>query len=179
MIAKYALAFRRYLRGVLVVSKKYDSSMPTVKFDKSQVTDSVRHDLRNNIESLNDIASTDRTILYDVSLRAILDGGDLRSLFQTLVGFGVAKQRARKIASYLSNNATILMEAERREKMGIRYAIWRHSGAPCGEPEQDKAHKAADGKRFPVTQGLYINGRFILPGKDFGCHCVSTSVLPY
>ena len=152
-------------------------SLPTVKFEQRHVTDSIKTDLRDNVESLNDIASTDRPMLYDAALRAILAGGDLYSLSQALIGLGITKRRSAEISCYLSNNATILMESERREQLGITHAIWRHSGVPCGEYAQDLAHRAADGKHFPVTEGLYIGGRFTLPGRDYGCQCWSTSVL--
>lgn len=159
-------------------SNKNNFSLPTVKFDQSQVTDSVKTDLRDNIERLEDISAKDCPLLYDAALKAILAGGDLYSLSQTLIGLGMTKRRAAEISCYLSNNATILMEAERREKLGITHAIWLYGGVPCGDYEQNLAHKEADGKHFPVTEGLYIDGRLMLPGRD-GCHCVSKSYLPW
>lgn len=159
----------------MIKSSKDYSALPTVKFDPSHVTDFVTVDLRDNVESLNDIAATDRPMLYEAALRAILVGGDLHSLSRVLIGLGVTKRRAAEISSYLSINATVLMEAEKRKKLGITHAIWRYSGVPCGE--HDLAHKAADGKQFPVTKGLYIGNRFTLPGRNWGCQCISTSVL--
>ncbi|MGP7733595.1 hypothetical protein [Oceanimonas smirnovii] len=159
-------------------SNKKNFSLPTVRFDQRQITDSIKADLRDNIGSLSDVASTDRQMLYEAALRAILAGGDLYGLSQTLIGIGMTKRRAREVSCYLSVNATILMEAERREKLGITHAIWLYSGVPCGNYEQDLEHRAADGKYFPVTEGLYIGDRFTLPGRGWNCHCCSKAVLP-
>lgn len=159
-------------------SSKVYPSLPTVKFDQSGVTDHIKNDLRDNVESLDDVATTDKPVVYEAALRAILAGGDTHSLSKVLMTLGLAKRRAAEISSYLSNNATILMDAERRKELGIKYAIWIYGGVPCGDYDKDKAHREADGKRFPVTEGLYIYGKLILPGRDWGCHCASRSVIP-
>ena len=61
-------------------SSKAYPSLPTVKFDPSSVTDQIKNDLRDNVESLDDVATTDKPIVYEAALRAILVGGDTHSL---------------------------------------------------------------------------------------------------
>lgn len=159
-------------------SSKIYPSLPTVKFDPSSVTDHIKNDLRDNVESLDDVATPDKPILYEAALRAVLAGSDNHSLSKLLINLGLTKRRAAEISCYLSNNATILIEAERRKELGIKCAIWRYGGVPCGDYDTDKAHREADGKRFPVTDGLCINGKLMLPGRDWGCHCTSRAVIP-
>lgn len=150
----------------------------TVKFDPTRVTELVKIDLRDNIEGLGDIRKEYRPTVYAAALGAILAGGDLGALSKALLSCGVNVRRAGEICRYLSSNAAALMEAERREQLGVKYAIWQYSGAPCGNTKQDSAHKAAHGQRFPVTEGLHLNGRFTLPGRELGCRCSSSAVIP-
>ena len=97
-------------------SSKIYPSLPTVKFDPSSVTDHIKNDLRNNVESLDDVATTDKPMLYEAALRAVLAGGDYHSLSKFLINLGLPKRRAAEISCYLSNNATFLVDAERRKE---------------------------------------------------------------
>jgi hypothetical protein len=152
--------------------------IPTISFDSSLITETVKADLLDNIECLQDVTASNVSKIYEVALRAISVGGDLHVLATALIAIGVNRRRAGDVARYLYFNATALIEAERMKKLGIDFAIWRYSGAPCGDPEQDAAHRAADGKRYPVTEGLRVNGQFTLPGRAFGCKCTSAGVIP-
>jgi hypothetical protein len=70
------------------------------------------------------------------------------------------------------------MNEQTRLTLGITEAIWVYSGAPCGDPEQDAAHKAADRQKYPVGKGLMVNGRLTFPAREEGCKCSSRSVIP-
>lgn len=72
-------------------------------------------------------------------------------------------------------------------QVGIKYAIWMYSGAPCHtnrknssakDIRQDTAHRAANGKRYEVAEGMLLNGRLTLPGREEGRKCASRSIIP-
>jgi uncharacterized protein with gpF-like domain len=164
--------------------------IPTVKFDRSRVTDTVRADIRECIESLPDIDKRHFAEIYDAALSSFLRGRDIHVLYNALINSGidgVTKNRARQIALYVDNRATSLMDKERQESLGFKYGVWRSSGAPCmvnaKEPnlhdiEQAKAHVAADGKLFEIGKGMLLNGRWTWPGREEGCKCIWTVVMP-
>ncbi len=153
--------------------------IPTVKFDAARVTETVKADLRQNIKSLNEVSPGDFDMIYDAALRSISAGGALHILYQTLMTIdGMGKRRAADISRSLNIKATALMQIEGQKRLGIEYAIWMYSGAPCGSAEQDAAHKAANGKPYLVDQGMLLNGFRTWPGREDDCKCVSRPVLP-
>lgn len=152
--------------------------IPTVKFDAAKVTEGVKADLRKNIKSLKEIGAGDFDKIYEAALRSISTGRALHIVYQALMTIdGMHKRRAEDISRSLNNKATALMQAEEQERLGIKYAIWLYSGAPCGSAEQDAAHKAANGKSYMVSEGMLLSGRWTRPGRDDGCKCVSKSVI--
>jgi hypothetical protein len=142
------------------------------------VTETVKADLKKNIKSLNEIDAGDFDIIYDAALRSISAGRALHILYQALMTMdGMGKRRAEEISRSLNNKATALIQAEGQERLGIKYAVWLYSGAPCGGAEQDAAHKAANGKPYPVNKGKLLNGQWTRPGYEDGCKCVSKSMI--
>jgi uncharacterized protein with gpF-like domain len=164
--------------------------IPTVKFDASQVTEAVKADLRKNIILLGDIDKNHFEQVYDAALRSISAGQDLHVLYSALMQMninGMTKRRAGDIARLLNNKATALMQRVRQETLGITQAKWLYSGAPCKinpkkptdqENQQDAAHRAANGKLFDVSKGMFLDGKWTWPRVEPGCRCVSISVIP-
>ncbi len=153
--------------------------VPTVKFDPSTVTDAIKADLRNNIGLLEDIDASQFDMIYEAALRSIVKGRALHVLFDALMAIeGMEKGRASAISRSLNNKATALIEVERSLKVGIEYSTWRYSGAPCGNTEQDAIHKAANGKRYLIAQGMLLDGRWTHPGYEDECKCVSRPIMP-
>jgi hypothetical protein len=161
--------------------------IPTIKFDPAKVTDAVKTDLRRNIENLADVDASYFDMVYDAALRCISVGGDRHVLFKALMTIdGMGKRRASDIANSLESKATALMNAEGQQKLGIEYATWVYSGAPCApnpkdptsaELERDAAHKAANGKPYFVAKGMFLNGRWTWPGREDSCKCTSRSMI--
>jgi hypothetical protein len=150
--------------------------IPTVSFDATKVTETVKADLSQNLRAIQEIPSGDFEVIYDAALRSISAGRALGILCQALMTLdGMSKRRAKEISLALNNKATALMNAEQQERLGIKYAIWCYSSAPCGE--QDSTHKAANGKPYLVTKGMFLNGRWTRPGREEGCKCVSRSMI--
>ena len=108
--------------------------------------------------------------------RAVAGGYDLEKLTNDLQNnYGVTQRRAAFIAKDQAAKAKATIEQARRMELGIEEAIWVHSRA--GQ-EPRPSHVAADGKRFKVAQGCYIDGEFIQPGEKIRCRCGSKAVIP-
>jgi uncharacterized protein with gpF-like domain len=162
------------------------SGIPTVKFDASRVTETVKADLRKNIMLLEGISRNHFERVNDAALRSISAGRDLSLLYNVLMQMnidGMTKQRAEEIARLLNNKATALMDRERQGSLGIKQAHWLYSGVPCEiNPKkptgQDAAHRVANGKLYDVSTGMFLNGKWTWPGVEPGCRCISKSVVP-
>ncbi len=165
-------------------------AIPTVKFDSKKVTETVKSDLRKNIESISEFDGCEFDQIYDAALRSISRGRDVGSLCNTIMQMninGMTKNRAGEIAISLNEKATALINREKQISLGIKYALWVYSGAPCQtttykpspkDIRQDAAHKAANGKRYEVVKGMFLDGKWTWPGREDGCKCVSRSIIP-
>lgn len=162
-------------------------AIPTVKFDPKRVSKAVKEDLRRNIDELRALPSGSHNAAFKAALASIKAGRDLKSLTDVLVKIGVEWKEAASIAMNLNNRATSIMNSERAANLGITEAIWLYSGAPCVEYHprtaedefRDAQHKAANGAKFPLAEGLFIGDRRVFPGCEPGCKCTSKSVLPF
>jgi hypothetical protein len=160
-------------------------AMPTVKFDPSTVSKSVKADLRRNIELLPDLERKHVQQIYEVALRA---PRDLHLLCTELMKIdGMTRRRAVEIARSLSNKTTAIMNRERQASLGITHATWMYPNAPCmrdprhpvaADVQQDSAHRLANGKRYEISKGLFVDGKWTWPGVEEGCKCSSRAVLP-
>ena len=152
-------------------------SIPTVKFDPRRVTEGVKADLRENIKALGEVGIANFELIYEAALRSITAGRDLHVLYVALMTIdGMTKSRASNISRSLNNKAASLMEVNQQVGLGIEYALWCHSGAPCG-PNDDRAHRAANGKPYRVASGMLLNDRRTWPGREEGCKCESNSII--
>jgi hypothetical protein len=164
--------------------------IPTVKFDSKWVTEAVKADLEKNIKKIKEFDESNFDQIYDAALRSISRGRDLATLFNAIAELnlsGMTNRRASEISLSLNNKATALINRDRLVSIGIKYAIWTYSRAPCQvnppkpsvkDIRQDAAHRAADGKRYEVAKGMLLNGRWTMPGQEEGCKCFSRPVLP-
>lgn len=167
-----------------------NAGISTVKFDASRITEAVKADLRKNIMALEDIDRNFFDHVYDAALRSISAGRDLSIIYNSLRQMNIdsmTKARAADIALLLNNKATAIMERERLNSLGIRKALWGYSGAPCEtnpkapigeESRQNAAHKAADGKPFDVSKGMFLDGKWTWPGFEPGCKCYMRPAVP-
>lgn len=160
-------------------------TIPTVKFDSSKVTEAVRADIRKNVELIDGLDTKYFDQVYEAALRSVTDGRNLFLLANALMQIdidGMTKGRAGQIATFLNNKATATINRIHQQSLGITEAIWRYSGAPCGiNPKkpgrQNTAHKAADGKRYKIAEGMFLDGKWTWPGYEDGCRCGSRSVI--
>lgn len=162
--------------------------MPTVKFDPSTVSENVKANLRRNIESLNDLDKRHVRHIYEVALHSILMGFDAHLLYTEFSKIeGMPKERAGDITRSLHIKARVQIARERQCALGFTHAKWMYAHAPCmvdpshpndAEIRQDAAHKAADGKRYDLSRGLLVDGKWTWPGVEDGCKCCSRPIQP-
>jgi hypothetical protein len=165
------------------------AGIPTVKFDPRRVTEEVKADLHASIEALPEIENRHREIVYQAAFKSISAGRDLHVLSSALLALGsdtITKGRAASIAMMLNNRATVIMDRQRMQSLGITDAVWLHSGVPCcedpkritpGEMARDRAHRAVSGQRYDVSKGMVVDGNQTWPGFDPGCRCCSKSMI--
>ena len=146
------------------------------------MTDAVLLDLKESIRALPEVGTGDFEAIYQAAFQAISAGGALHILSAALMTIDdMTMGRAGDISRLLHFRAMAIMNAEKQMKLGIMYATWRYSGAPCrlaGGEEQDAAHKAANGKPYLVSKGMFLNGEWTWPGYQEGCKCISKSMIP-
>lgn len=165
------------------------SQMPTVQFyfDKD-MRRAVLADLDRHFSAL-EVDPRYKRFMMTEAMSAVQVGGDLGSLISALQRIpGMSRAEARRLGISINSRATAIIVQVRQSKAGIVFATWRYSGAPCvlnprrataDEWAQDAAHKAASGTRYPVREGLFVNGRWTYPGREEGCKCISVPVMPW
>jgi hypothetical protein len=165
-------------------------SMPTIKFDPSVVTKSVKADLRRNIELFDDLEKKHVKQVYELALRSIVGRRDLHLFCTGLMNInieGMTTGRAAEIGRSLSNKAKAIIDRERQASLGITHAKWMYANAPCmkdpshpvsADVKRDAAHCSANGKRYEISKGLFVDGKWTWPGVEEGCKCASRAILP-
>lgn len=108
---------------------------------------------------------------------AVEGGFDLATLTDNLDhAYHIGRNRCKLIARDQSNKVHAAMEQARRKELGIKKAIWRHSAA-AKEPRH--SHVQANGKEFDVEKGMYLDGKWVLPGQEINCGCTSKAVIEW
>jgi hypothetical protein len=165
-------------------------AMPTIKFDPSVVTKSVKADLRRNIELLDEAEKKHVRQIYELALRFIVGRRDFYSFCTEMMNLhieGMTRSKAAEIGRSLANKAGAVINRERQASLGITHAIWMYPNAPCmkdprrpsaTDVQQNSAHRLANGRRYEISKGLFVNGKWTWPGTEEGCTCTSRSVLP-
>jgi uncharacterized protein with gpF-like domain len=190
LVSKLLSALRRDEKPQAAGANQPTYTIPTVKFDASRVTEAVKEDLAKNIRRIRDFDASHFEHIYEAAFRSISRGRDLATLYNAIMELNLptmTKKRAGEISRSLNNKATAIMTRDRQTSLGIQYATWVYSGAPCQmnvkkpsakDIRQDATHRAADGKRYEVAKGMHLNGRWTNPGKDEGCKCISRPIIP-
>jgi hypothetical protein len=165
-------------------------AMPTIKFDPSVLTKSVKADLRRNVELLAGVEKNQVKQIYELALRFIVGRRDFYSFCREMMNLhieGMTRSRAAEIGRSLASKAGAVIDRERQTSLGITHAIWTYANAPCmknpfnptdAEARQDAAHQAANGKRYEISKGLFVDGKWTWPGVEECCKCISRSIIP-
>lgn len=172
-----------------VAAKQSTMEMPTFEFEASKVTEGIQRDIKESLLDAPEFSEADCQKLFPAALEAVTKGRDLYVLSQAISTSGfpaMTKGRASEISLWVVNQAMALVTRDQQLKLGQHRAIWLHA-APCqlnpskpsgGNVLQDKTHLAANGQEYDVAKGMLLNGRWTMPGREWGCKCTSKSVLP-
>jgi hypothetical protein len=136
------------------------------------------------IQPVENFATEPFDTVYEAATLAVQRGGDLHVLFEAIMSLkatGTTKRRACEIAHRLNIQAISLIDQERQLALGFK---WLYSRARCisdfqdsYQVAQDKAHAAAEGKKYDIAKGMYLNGKWTHPGREDGCKCVTQTFI--
>ena len=88
-------------------------AMPTIKFDPSVVTKSVKADLRRNVELLAGVEKKHVKQIYELALRSIVGRRDFHSFCTEVMDMhieGMTRSKAAEIGRSLANKAGAVIE---------------------------------------------------------------------
>lgn len=150
----------------------------TVRMQNSEKTlDALRGVMGENIGLIKSIGTEYLSKVQMHVWQSVAGGYDLKTLTDNLEhDFHIARNRAALIASDQTNKAHAVIEQARRKELGIKKAIWLHSHAGK-QPRQ--SHLKAHGKEFDIEKGMYLDGKWVLPGEEINCKCGSKAILPF
>lgn len=148
----------------------------TVSFKHTPATEKAfEASLGANVGLIRSIAQQYLSRVENTVWRSVNAGYDMGRLAKELKkDFAVSGRRAAFIARDQTNKAKAAIEKARRLELGITEAIWMHSHAG---KEPRKSHVAADGKRFNIAKGMYLDGKWVQPGEEINCRCTSRAVI--
>lgn len=128
-----------------------------------------------NVALIRSIAQQHLSRVEESVWRSVNAGYDMAALTKELRrDYGISQRRAAFIARDQTNKAKAVIEQARRQELGITEAVWMHSHA--GKTPRP-SHVAANGKRFDVGKGMYLDGKWVQPGEEINCRCTSRSVI--
>ena len=140
----------------------------TVRFTQTEATRRAFDvALSGNVGLIRSIGQQYLSRVEDSVWRSVNAGYNMAQLSKELrKDFGVSERRAAFIARDQTNKAKAAIEKARRQELGITEAIWMHSHAG---KEPRPSHVAANGKRFDVSKGMYLDGKWVQPGEEINC----------
>lgn len=149
----------------------------TVQFQATPaVKEAVNRALTENIGLIKSIPTECLDEVQELVEKSALAGRDLGTLTDEIKRrFDVADSRAALIARDQNNKVSASITRRRQQDLGISEGIWLHSGA-SRHPRPE--HVAANGKRFNLEKGLYLDGHWTMPGEDINCGCTWRPILP-
>ena len=129
-----------------------------------------------NVSLIRTIAQQHLAEVEGLVMRAASQGRDLKGLTEDLFKrYDITRNRAIFIARDQNNKATATITRVRQQGLGITEAIWRHSR---GGKHPRESHVKFSGQKYEIAKGAYLDGKWVWPGTEINCRCVSRSVIP-
>lgn len=150
----------------------------TVRFTASPlVNDVLQATIAEQVDLISNLAAEHVTQVQGAVMRSIQSGRDIATLSRDLEKrLGITKRRAVLIARDQNNKATATITRVRQQEMGATEAIWVHSH---GGKHPRPSHLAADGEKYDIAKGKFLDGVWTWPGREINCRCVSRTVIPW
>lgn len=152
----------------------------TVPFKMSTaMRDVMTATVAENVALIKSIPQHFHTQVHTMVMQSVTTGRDLAPLVSQLQNqFGVTRRRAELIARDQNNKATAQITRVRYIDIGIKEAIWLHSG---GGKTKRRTHVKNSGKKYDIALGWYDPDpkvkRRIQPGELINCRCVPRAVV--
>lgn len=125
--------------------------------------------IKDNVSLIKSIQSEYHAQVEGIVLRSVSSGRDLKSLTDSLQErYGITRRRAKLIANDQNNKATSNLMRVRQADLGITQGRWMHTG---GGKEPRPSHVRANGKLFDLSKGMYLDGKWTMPGEEINCGC--------
>lgn len=141
-----------------------------------EANDALQATIGENVGLIRSIASEHLADVEGAVMRSVQTGRDIGALTDELhERYAITRRRAAFIARDQNSKATATVVRVRQDGLGITEAIWMHSHAA---KHQRPSHVAADGKRYEIAKGMFLDGVWTWPGREPNCGCVSRSVIP-
>lgn len=141
-----------------------------------EANDALQATIGENVGLIRSIAAEHLADVEGAVMRSVQPGRDLGGLTDELrERYALTRKRAAFIARDQNSKATATVVRVRQEGLGITEAIWMHSH---GGRHPRPSHRGADGKRYTINEGMYLDGVWTRPGSEPNCGCVSRSVIP-
>jgi uncharacterized protein with gpF-like domain len=135
----------------------------------------VHNEIVQNVSLIQSIPSQYFTEVEGLVMRSVAVGGDLKTLSKELhERYGITRERAARIAMDQNRKVNAVMSRVRQLEAGYTHAEWLH--VACKYPRQ--SHVDFSGKTYEIAKGAYIDGKWIWPGTEIGCGCISLPVTP-
>lgn len=149
----------------------------TVQFRLTrEANDILQATISENVSLIKSIASEHLTQVEGLLMRSVTAGRDLATMSKELqASFGITKRRAALISRDQNNKCTANITRVRQQSLGIVDAVWIHSH---GGKEPRPSHLKADGQRYKIKEGMYLDGVWTWPGREINCRCISRSIIP-
>lgn len=160
-----------------LVGRLKERGLPTVKFTMAdEMRNAYQAIAGEQVGLIKSIASEHLSDVEGLVMRSVARGRDLETLTKDLQGrYRITKRRAVLIARDQNNKATSVLQKVRQNQLGITEGIWKHSHA--GKVPRP-SHLKADGEKFDLTKGMYLDGKWVMPGEEINCRCTWNPVIP-
>lgn len=142
----------------------------TVGFRNSRYVDEqAQIALGENISLIKSVGDKYLDQVRSAVWRSVKGGYDLESLVKQIKHIdGVNDRRAKLIAKDQVAKINQAFEDARAQELGITEAYWLHSHA--GKTWRP-SHVAANGTRYEIAKGLFLDGKWTKPGELINCRC--------
>lgn len=144
----------------------------------AEMNDVIQASIGEQVGLIKSIAQQHLTDVEGIVMRSVSQGRDLKYLSDQLQKkYGVTKRRAALIARDQNNKMTANFVRVRQAGVGATQAIWVHShGGKTPRPSHIKAGQ--DKLVYDIDKGAYLDGKWVWPGTEINCRCVSKTIVP-
>jgi uncharacterized protein with gpF-like domain len=157
------------------------SSGMTVKFRTTPaVRDALSATIGGNVGLIKSIATEHLADVEGIVMRSVAEGRDLATMAKEIEAkYKVTRKRAALVALDQNNKATAVITKVRQAEAGIVRARWVHSAAGKQPRPEHVAFSQGrlGGPYYDVEKGAFLEGKWVWPGTEIRCRCVSRPVI--